>query len=66
MGPPGKYRDTWENRVQKGFQGSRYSHLVTAFVQPGTWEVEGLLGSNVPVASKVLPIDEYNPLFPAL
>lgn len=42
------------------------SHLVDALVQPGTWKIEGLLGSNVPVASKVLAIDEYNSLLPAL
>lgn len=42
------------------------SHLVDAWVQPGTRKVEGLLGPNVPVAPKVLAIDEYNSLLPAL
>lgn len=42
------------------------SHLVESFVQPDAWEVECLLRSYVPIASKVLIIDEYNPLHPAL
>lgn len=54
-------------RVSRKKEGVyKYSHLVDSFVQPDTWEVESLLRSYIPVASKVVTIDEYNPLHPAL
>lgn len=67
---PGKPCDVSQGREEKGVlgkrKGSKCAHLVDALVQPGTGEVEGLLGSDVPVASKVLAIDEHNSLLPAL
>lgn len=42
------------------------AHLIDSFLQPGTWKVQSLLGSNVPVAPKILAIDEYDALLPAL
>lgn len=54
-------------RVSRKKEGVyKYSHLVESFVQPDTWEVESLLRSYIPVAPKVVIIDEYNTLHPAL
>lgn len=41
-------------------------HLVYSRLKPGCWEVEGILGTHIPVAAQILSIDENHSFGPAL
>lgn len=41
-------------------------YLIWSKLKPGSWKVEGLLGTYIPVASQVLSTDEYYSFHPAL